>query len=355
MGIDTRIDGTPDSVHGVANWVAHAVAPRLQATADSLYAGRNSADAGWDGPASELFVSKTSSAATQVDDFVEAVNGFASLLSGAAEALAAAHATMSAARDAAAGAGLLVMRDSIASPILDDLQPAYRAAEDAVGVAREHERRYVQELKDVADGLLTRWFFVGSSMIVSGTIAGATKVYASSLTARADDMAARGMELVERARNAGPGTPASSVYQDWDLGRELIHGSDDVAKTAEALPDRVKVTGARLGGLIGALEMGYDIYSGVPADQAVASGVVGIGASAATGAAVGTLIGGPVGTAVGAGLGAVVGIAASGMVDGVFEEGYESVGDTLFDGVEAVQDTGKAISDLTAGAWRAVF
>ncbi|KZF03903.1 hypothetical protein A2J03_27800 [Rhodococcus sp. EPR-157] len=354
MGIDTRIDGTPESVHGIADWVAHAVAPRIEGAADAVYASRNVADAGWDGPASDVFVHRTSSTATDVDVFAEAVSESASRLSGAAEALAAALTAMAAARDAASKAGLLVLRDSIAVPILDDLLPAFRAAEDAVGVAREHERRYAQELKDVVDGLVAKWFFIGADMIAAGVEVG-TALYSSMLSARAEDLAARGRALIDSAMNAGPDIAAARIYDDYDWGRELTRRADDLTETAADLAARARSIPIKVGGLTAVAEIAYDIYSGTPAKQAVVSGGSGMLATVAAGAVIGTVVGGPVGAALGAGVGAVAGIATSGMVDGVFEDGYESVGDTMADGVGAVQDTGKAIADLTAGAWRSVF
>lgn len=354
MGIDTRIDGTPESVHGIADWVAHAVAPRIEGAADAVYASRNVADAGWDGPASDVFVHRTSSTASDVDIFAEAVNACASRLRGAADALATAIAAMAAARDAASAAGLLVMSDSIEVPILDDLLPAYRVAEDAVAVAREHERRYAQELKDVVDGLVAKWFFIGVDMIATGVEVG-TALYSSLLSARAEDLAARGRALIDSAMNARPDVPAARIYDDYDWGRELTRRADDLAETAADLAGRARLIPIKVGGLTAVAEIAYDIYSGTPAKQAVVSGGTSMLATVATGAAVGTLVGGPVGAAVGAGVGALAGIATSGMVDGVFEDGYESVGDTMADGVGALHDTGKAIADLTTGAWRAVF
>ncbi|MDJ0395099.1 hypothetical protein QMK17_17380 [Rhodococcus sp. G-MC3] len=354
MGIDTRIDGTPEDVGFVADWVATSVSPRIQDCAEKLYGSRNTADAGWDGPASDVFVDRATTTASEVDSFARVVEGCASALREAADALAEARSAMESARQDAADAGLLVMKDAIAEPILDEHRPAYRAAETAVAGARELERIYAERLRNIADGLMSHWFFVATNMIAGGGAA-AARAYASSLLAKADDLSSRGTALMEAALHAGPQTPARLVYRDWDLGNVMVRSGEELVDAAEDLTKRTHLVPARLGGALAAAEIGYDIYSGTPVGQAVASGAAGLGASVATGALIGTFAGGPVGTVVGAGAGAVAGIYASGVVDGYFEDGFDGWTDTATDGVDAIVDTGVAVADLAVGAWREVF
>ncbi len=111
-----------------------------------------------------------------------------------------------------------------------------------------------------------------------------------------------------------------------------------------------------VGGALAVAGVAYDIYNGKPVEQAVVSGAVGFGASVAAGAAIGTLIPVPVvGTAAGAVSGAVVGLFASGMVDSLYQNGTDSIGQAFDDGVKAVGDTGKTIGNLAEDAWHAIF
>lgn len=115
------------------------------------------------------------------------------------------------------------------------------------------------------------------------------------------------------------------------------------AKAAEKTGGRV---GLKIGGALAVAGVVYDIVA-TDKDpvQATVSGAAGFGASVAMGAGVGAVIGGPIGVGVGAVAGAVVGVFTSGMVDSLWENGVDNVGNAINDGFEAVEDAAGAVVD----------
>ncbi len=57
-------------------------------------------------------------------------------------------------------------------------------------------------------------------------------------------------------------------------------------------------------------------------------------------------------------VGAVVGSFTSGMIDGLWDSGLDSlsdVGDAIGSGVDEVKDLGNAVGDLASDAWHSIF
>lgn len=395
MPINTRIDGDPATVFSAADWIRNPLASGITHTADQVYAARNRADAGWHGGASEAFRDMMTRGAASVDDFGDSANEMAGRFDNVAAELQRAQREMQRIRDAAAAAGLTVTSAAIQEPgpAPPDAGPApagsaatpeaVQAHADAMAVQRTHAaqvRAYnaaqtdaddvraawnarVREITNTANRVGQKaWFTVGD--LASGVGATAAAKHTSTLAKHADFLDDQAKRLISHAKAIGATSPAG-FYQNLDAADDAARAArqttDDAARTAS----KARWTGIKLGGVLAAGGIIYDISQGKPAGQAIVSGAAGFGASLATGAAIGSF-GGPVGTAVGAVIGAGVGIFTSGMVDSLWENGLDSAGQAIEDGWHAVTGTAEAIgsgaanaaewvADGVEGAWDALF
>ncbi|TWF92572.1 hypothetical protein [Saccharopolyspora dendranthemae] len=387
MPIDTRIEGNPESVRGISDWLRSTLQRGVAQTTNRIYDARNSANSGWQGPAGDAFSGKMGTAAEKTEQFSTAIRSSAEGFDRYAADLRRAQDDMRGIRERAAGAGLTVTGDVIEDPGPAPATPgtapsgaagtpeAVSAHESAAKAAADHASKvaaYEQAQKDAdgarhleklaADTLVNmkndvtqKWFIVVGDLTngAAGTLAAKHTSILQKQSQHLTDEAAR---LLDQARTAPAGTTAASIYDDVDRGRAAAYQADDVAKAAKDVDGKAARWGFRAGGALAVGGVAYDIANGKPVGQAVVSGGVGFGASVAAGAAVGTMIPVPVvGTAVGAVVGAGVGIFASGVTDSIWQNGVGEVGGAIEDGAEAVGDTASAIGGAAEDAWNAVF
>ncbi|GAA2781716.1 hypothetical protein [Saccharopolyspora taberi] len=387
MAVDTKIEGSPESIRGVGYWLRDAMANAVSDAATQIYNSRNSADAGWQGPASDAFRAKMTAAAQKTEQFSSAVIAASQGIDAYAAELQRAQDDMRAVRERAAAAGLTVNGDVIEDPGPGPAAPgasptgaaatpdavaahesamaasqahatkvaAYNTAKNDSDAARHLAKLGADTLKNVWNDVTQKWFIVVGDLTngAAGTLAAK---HSSILGKQSQFLADESAKLLERARNAPAGTTPAQLYRDADLGRAAAYQADDVAAAAKNVDGNAAKWGLRAGGALAAAGVVYDIANGKPVAQAIVSGGVGFGASVAAGAAIGTMIPVPVvGTAVGAIGGAVVGVFASGAVDSLWQNGIGDVGGAIEDGAKAVGDTANAIGGLAKGAWDAVF
>ncbi|MFI6433217.1 hypothetical protein [Rhodococcus oryzae] len=385
MPIDTRIDGNPESIRAAASWLRTSLATETTSAVDQLYKARNLADAGWDGTAGDGFVARSTDSASKADELAAVIGEQAQAFDNSAADLQRSQDEMRAVRNAAAAAGLTVVGGVIEDPgpapvdrgpapsgdsVLAlathaeavaqverhaALVRAYEVAQHGADAANEVWKLVVQARANAWNDLNQKWFFVVGDLL-NGVGAAFAAWNTSTMLKHAQFVDADALKYLNLARTAPAGTPAAVVYRDFDLSRTLAREADEIAEAAVQSETKAGRVGFRLGGGLAVASVVYDIANDKPVEQAVVSGAAGFGASVAIGAAAGTFIPVPVlGTAVGAVGGAAVGLFTSGVVDSIYQNGADDLGDALGDGVDAVADTGKAVGGLARDGWNAVF
>lgn len=387
MPIDTKIEGDPESVRGVAHWLRESLGGCVSHAASMIYDARNTADAGWQGEAGEAFRAKMTSGAQKADNLAAAATDCAQKFDEYAAELQRALDDMRRVRDTAAAAGLVVRGDIIEDPGPPPLSPgppptgaaatpeavaahndattaaanhadlveAYNSANHAANAGRIVAKLAADMLKNVWNDVTSKWFFVIGDLAngAAGTLAAK---HSSILMKQSKFLSDEAAKFLERAKTAPAGTPAAQIYRDFDGSRAAAYSADDAAKAAATTEAKFGRITLKLGGALAVAGVAYDIMNGKPVEQAVVSGAVGFGSSVAAGALIGSAIPVPVlGTAAGAVGGAIVGVFASGMVDSLYQNGIGAVGDAIKEGAEVIGDTGRAIGDLAEDAWDAVF
>ncbi|KAA0022474.1 hypothetical protein FOY51_12245 [Antrihabitans cavernicola] len=235
------------------------------------------------------------------------------------------------------------------------LVKAYADAQSGADAARLVGRLATDTLKNVWGDIKSKWFFTVSDL-VNGGAATLAAAHWSTLLKKSEQLADDCAKFLDLAKNAPPGTSAATIYRDVDLARDLRYGADDAAAASAKAEASAAKIGSKIGGGLALAGIAYDISQGKPVEQAVVSGGIGFGASVAAGAIIGTAIPVPIlGTAAGAAAGAIAGLFASGAVDSMYQNGFDSVGGAISDGASAVGDTGKAVGGLAKDAWDAIF
>lgn len=398
MPIDTKIEGNPDSVRGVAVWLRNSFAKTVSDASTQVYDARNSADAGWDGPASEAFRERITCGAQKTDDLASAADTSAQHLDDYAVGLQRVQEDMARVRSAASGAGLTVDGDLIHEPGPAPPTPgpapagasatpdavsahnqavtaqnahvglvsAFNSAQQAANTARRSQKFLDDTINNVANDIKTKWFLTIGDL-ANGAVETLRSIHASTLMAestRLADDAARYMAQATSASGAHPNT----VYRDVDTARTMSQSADDLARESADARSGAGRIAVRAGGALAAAGIVYDVVAtDKPVGQAVVSGAGGFAASVVAGAGTGALIGSfvpvpGVGTAVGAVVGAGVGIFTSGAIDSIYENGIGAVGEAFAAGTDAIVNTGEAIGDAAesvGGAigdtWNAIF
>lgn len=387
MSIDTRIEGNPESVRGVAHWLREALGKGVSDAASRIYDARNAADAGWQGEAGEAFRVRMTGGAKKTDDLATAATDCAQSFDDYAAELQRALDDMRRIRESAASEGLTVRGETIEEPGPPPPEPgpaptgaaatpeaiaahteattaaadhealahAYNAAKHAADASHTVAKLAADTLKNVWNDVTSKWFLVIGDL-ASGAAGTLAAKHSSILMKQSKFLSEEAAKFLERAKTAPAGTPAAQIYKDFDASRAAAYSADDAAKAAAATDAKSARIGFKVGGALAVAGVVYDVANGKPVDQAVVSGAVGFGASVAAGALIGSAIPVPVvGTAVGALGGAVVGVFTSGMVDSLYENGIGAVGDAIEDGAAAIGDAGRAIGSLAEDAWDAIF
>ncbi|SFQ21620.1 hypothetical protein SAMN05421810_105208 [Amycolatopsis arida] len=387
MPIDTRIEGDPGSVTAAATWVRDSLGSRVTDTASQIYQARNSADAGWHGPAAHAFRDRMTQGARVTDEFAATARSMAQKFDDLGADLRRVQSDMARIRREAAAAGLTVAGDVINEPGPAPADPgpaptgeaatsdAVRAHSEAVQAQQAHQAKVAAYEKARTEAEATRRTWQGSvetiaaeansvgpkawltvSDVAGNTIAAAAGAkYGSFLLEGARIYADDAAQALRHVRAYGEVVlDHKGFYANLDRAQASTRAASALADDATSAQQRAKLGGLKLGGALAVGGIVYDVAHGKPVDQAIVSGGVGFGASVVAGAGVGTLIGGPVGTAVGALVGAGVGVFTSGMVDSLYENGIGAVGQAIEDGAKALVDTGEVVVDGIGDAAGAV-
>lgn len=403
--LDTSIDGSPGSIRAVSRWLRDDFGASADDVATSVFRQRSRAASDWHGEAGAAFEARSTTLATAADAARTITGRVAAQVDDLAHALQTAQDSMSAVLSGARAGGLTVTGLIVRAPgpapaeagpspapdspaaehaawqradqaVLDhnELVEAWNAANQAAGKVFE---RWAQALTDAAATWQkhdTELVGVSADFLTAAAEITLISKTVPVLVGQAAEFRNQASRLRGHAEAfKGPGGTVLDPRHYYDL----LDEADDLdrVRAPQAYHDAVKFEipkgiGRTLGILGGAATLygiHEDIQDGESATQATVSNVAGFGASIVAGAyiggAIGTAIPVPVlgtvtGVVVGAVAGTVVGAFTSGMIDSVWENGMDSLGDAggaVMDGLGAVGDTGAAVGDLAGDAWDAIF
>lgn len=420
MSVTTEITGEPAAIEAAADWLRQSLAPELANAADAANGARRDADASWRSTAGEEFASTMGRARDEVDNLAGAARRMADDLDAFAAKLRSAQEQMADVRSTASAAGLVVSGwiveppgtgPAFPSPTVDATPEAMAAYDDQLRAYEAHQQlvrayaaaeaeaaridRYYatacRELQDDYTPSTHASWIVTLSSTLGDTAAAAVGVHVALNRSRLTGAAQALADEAARAVADMQANPERYLKRKWFFFKTLDEARLEADKLAiegkldesqRLLQEADELTESRslrylgrAGKVLGPVGIGLGAYNDWHAGEtvpqiAVSQGVsAGLGAAAGFGASVGTaaLIGAAagsvvpgVGTAVGAVVGTVVGagvaIFADGAIDSVFENGPD-VGKAWDEGLDALADTGEAISDglsdvgRTIGGW----
>jgi hypothetical protein len=366
-----------------------------------VYAQRSQASSAWTSEAGTAFGTKVGALGDAADGTSTAASSVATEVDALAHALETAQAQMEEARQVARDGGIdvdgTVIQDIGDAPpdvaaLPADASPAETAAYDQ-GMADIDA--YDKKVKAwdaaiaLADGADADWESAVENLGATWSAKGndIVALFNDLLTGTAE-AAAQFQVSKWYANSASTFSQQAAVYRQL-AASYLVDGrvspgntgafydALDKARVNAALADGAKPAGVRVGTAVsrgflalGVVATGVGIYTDMqdgesPAQAAVSNGggfVASLAAGAGTGALVGSFIPIPgVGTAAGAIVGTIVGagvgIVTSGMIDSMWENGVDNMGDVgeaIADGWGDLVDTGEAIGDLAGDAGDAV-
>ncbi|MGH3948549.1 MAG: WXG100 family type VII secretion target [Pseudonocardiaceae bacterium] len=386
MPLDTKLEGNPESIRAVADWLRTSLQSNVESAATQIFNARNAAGSGWSGSASEAFRQRMTRGGRKADDLASGIDDMAQKFDEHAAKLQQAQEAMEGARGIARSGGLEIHGEVIqdagpapasATPLPGDGSAtpemvhartaavdaqnsharkvdAYRAATAEVDHARSLQKVWNETWVNVGNDLKEKWFFTVSDL-ASGAVETVLEARASDLLKNSKRLADDAANMIGHYLAAGDDVTRAAALSAAD---DALKAADDLARQSTALSSKIAARMPVVGVVLTAGGIGHDIATGKPPAKAIVSGVGGMAASIATGALVGTAIGGPVGTVAGVVVGTAVGLVTSGAIDAVWDNAPE-IGSAIADGAEAVGDAvGDAASAVGGGikdAWDAVF
>lgn len=410
MGIETRIEGSPASIRSTSTWLRGTLKSSTSTFADSAFLQRSRSESAWNDPAGDAFRTRVNAVAKAADTTSTEAGTVATNLDVLAKALEDAQTQMASALSIARAGGLTIDGTVIESPgaAPPDTGPAPTGADATTAAIDAYDGRVAA--MNAHNAKVTAWNKAsaiatqaegdwetaltnaeqtwagnaGNLATVGSTFLTAT--FSAALILKLAPILSKQSQFLKDGAMINRSHLSSMIKDGKWIGGDKAHFYDllDKSKSLDAQAIKLaedaknvkfpKGLGRGLGA-IGVLTTGYAIYDDIqngesPAQAATSNGVgmlAAIGASAGSGAligaAVGTFIPIPgVGTAVGVVGGAVVGTAVgiftSGMIDSMWENGVDNigdVGDAMMDGLDEVGDTAKDIGNLAGDAWNAVF
>lgn len=401
MSRETKIDGVLNEIRFTATWLRDSMSIHASTLADTTYTQRSRVPSAWTSDASSSFVAELGHLGDAADGTASGAADMADEVDALAAALETAQSEMERARATARSGGLdvdgTIIRDAGNPPpdvpgLAADASPLEKAQYDqGVAAIEEYDAKVAAwnaaiAIADDADAdwhkaverLATTWSSKGSDILAllndlfTGFAGAAVQFRVSKWFAESAGTYHQ-QAGVYRLR-------AASYLTDGYIApgeRSAYYDSLDRAAKQDLLADGSKFAESKVAlrvsrGLLalGVVATGVGIYTDIqdgesPAQAAVSNGgafLAATGTGALIGAGVGSFIPIPiVGTAVGAVagtiIGAGVGIVTSGMIDSMWENGVDNIGDVgeaLSDGVDELVDTGEAIGDLASDAKDAV-
>ena len=379
MPINTKIEGSPDSVRQAAAWLKSSLSAGVHDATTQVHQARTNSEAGWSGAASEAFRGRMTTVAQGGDDLAGDAATTGTKFDSYADSMQTAQAGMQRAKQIALQGGLTVNGDVIedpgAAPTVPQSLPADGSAtpqqvqgfNEGQQAVADHQRKVqafgqAQQEADRANGVmaaakevlggsvkdLTDKKYVHAAEFVNENAGRLVEKHVSTLKGEAGRLRDEAKVAESRYLKAPGGSDEARFQTETQMAKNAA--ADGLEKDAASVARRVgsKIPVVGLG--ITALGIGYDIHEGKPPGKAIISGLAGAGAAA--------LVAGPVGVgaiaAVGAGIlvGAGVDYAWDHWVpDGAkhaIDNGVKAVGN-------AIGDAAGAVGHAAAKVWDSIF
>ena len=378
MPLETRLDGDPDAIRAVADYLRGDLGGQAGELATTACAQRSDLASTWEGRAGDAFGVRASALSIAADALAAQSDACGRALEALAASLGATLEGLATVRDRARSAGLTSMGTTILEPAVPsspDLQRAWDLAarettrllagwHEALDAAAAGWRGHASDLAGLAGGLIID----GYEAALLARLAPVLSAEAAEQLTLARQLQAHADAMVRDGHFIGQREAFGRLLDDRDLARWRAGQVAELAEHPE-LPRGLRGGVAGAGGALAVITTAWgvrdDLVEGEPVEQAVVSNVggtvAGIAAGAAAGAGIGAAVGSVVpgaGTAVGAAGGALVGTAVgvvtSGAIDSAYEDGVDSVadvGEAAGDGLDDLVDLG----DAGVGAVRAIF
>lgn len=412
QALETRVDGSPASIRAAAAWLLDSLAAGASTLDEDVYQQYRGVGAAWEGDGADLLRGRLSTLANGGGTLAQVATTMAHELEALAAALDLTLGDMTDARARAAAGGLGVAGTVIQGPGQPPPDVPPLPASASSGEAQAHGQALAaiaawnarcdlwNTLVEIVEAGHQRWTTAVDSAVRvwegnKGNLVGLfAELLSGGVSASAMAVVAYNAKLLRGfhvesaaayARHVTAVTPGGRLtttpghfYDLVDTGAQHLDDAARAGRTAAA--PRVPVGVARGLLALGVVATGYGIYDDIqngesPAQAAVSNGggfLASMGAGALVGAGIGsvlpvggTIVGGVVGAVVGAG----VGLVTSGMIDSMWENGVDDLGDVgsaIVDGwnemTDTVGDAGEMIGDAAGAvggglkdAWNAIF
>jgi hypothetical protein len=380
--INTKIEGSPDSIRQAATWLRSSLQAGVHDCASQVYQARTHAESGWRGETSSAFRGKMTTAA-QGSDVVATDSGqLSQSFDLYADGLHTAQAGMRRAKEIAHQGGLTVNGDTIEDPgpapsapqsLRTDGSTTPRQVQDhnaAVQAGQDYQKKVeafnqakgeADRANDILGGArktaedfwkdLSSKKYVHATNFTNGVAGDLIKLHRSILTKESS-------RLLDEAKTAegrylkSPGGSAEAKFQER-IRLAKTMGASDLEAEAASVGRRFASKIPIIGWGITAAGIGWDIHNGKPPGKAIFAGVAGTAGAMLAASAVG----GPVGLAAGVGVvaGVGIGLGADWVYDHVIPDGVKhKIDDGLDAAGHGLANAGKAVGHSSARCSRRV-
>ena len=405
MPIETKVEGKPEQITSLADWLTSSLEPAVSASGDGFSSARTTLGSEWQGETAEAIVSWLADAVGASDSLSTRITDIATALTTYASILSSVRTEAECVRSDATAGGLVVSGTVVQEPkdtsdtkktaLYSSLSMRMSTANSTLSTAQQNLRTSLvpsdadrvslcNAIFGYVAGLGMGSFKIYGSRVIQNSIlvAGEAKVQqaarmqrsvaaasaegrlspaqvraANAELDRANKLAQKGARFKEVARNyeAAPRVSWSTnkIFEPAVSEAAEVVGQTNTVTTAGRVARGSSAALAVVGTGVGIYA---DMESGESGLQASVSNVSATATGLAVGFAIGSVVPGPgnvVGAAVGLAVGATVSVMAStftdGMVDSLFEDN-KGVAHAAGKGVEAVGQLGKDIGSGIGGA-----
>jgi uncharacterized protein YukE len=308
--INTRIAGSPTSIHSTATWLRSRLQTGVHDCGSQVYKARTDAEGGWQGDASSGFQTKMGDGGKVIDGLHSDVGTLSQSFDQYADGLHTAQAGMQRAKDIALRGGLTVNGDTIEDPGSAPTAPQslptdgsttpqqvqqYNSAMQAV---QDHQLKVVafnqaKEQADWANRIFddaksageTVWEdlfskkYIHATEFTNGVAGHLIDIQNKTLKAEAESLRTDAAKFEDNYLNSPGGSDQAKLNEELRFNNMMkasaLDGEvSDLARIGGKIPV--------LGLAISATGVGWDIAHGKPVGKAIFSGTLGTGAAIGT-------------------------------------------------------------------------
>jgi len=397
VSIETKVEGNPDQITSLANWLTSSLEPTVSTSGDKLSSAKKDLGSEWQGQTAEAIVKWLGDAVGASDSLSTRITDIATALTTYNLVLSSVRTEAECVRNDATSGGLTVngtvvqepknSSDTTKTALYSSLSGRMSTANSTLSAAQQNLRTSlapsdIDRVKNcnavfgVVSELTTKYFTLYASRVIQNSIidTGYAKVQQAarmqnSITAgrvkggaSPTEIRAANAELNRATRLEMKGKSYVGVARGYDAAPQLYKNgiTDPVAARAakvtgqEATVAKASKTIGRASNALLVIGTGVGIWadkqSGESTEQAVVSNVSATAAGAAVGFAIGSVVPGPgnvVGAAIGIAVGATFSVVASTFTDEMVDSLYEDNKGVA----HAVEKGGEAVAQLGKDAW----